>query len=236
MLIIMISLMVSHMYDYYLFIYLFIFGCVGSSFLCEGFLQLWQAGATLHRGARASHYRGLSCCGAQAPDVQAQQLWLTGLVAPRHVGSSQTRARTRVPCISRQILNHCATREAPKILKVKVHLISHCSHVSYAQLSPWLCLVSDCADIDHCVITAAWLQVPRAAFVGSCVSTPEFYFTQRKQTLPCFSRISGTKVHCSQPKRTVRDKHIFSHFLWEFVLFQNLIHSSISLRQDMFLF
>ena len=36
-----------------------------------------------------------------------------GLVAPRHVGSSQTRARTRVPCIGRQILNHCATREAP---------------------------------------------------------------------------------------------------------------------------
>ena len=36
-----------------------------------------------------------------------------GLVAPRHVGSSQTRARTRVPCLGRQILNHCATREAP---------------------------------------------------------------------------------------------------------------------------
>ena len=97
-------------FNYYLFIYLF--GCVGSQFLCEGFLQLWQAGATLHRGARASHYRGLSCCGAQAPDTQAQQLWLTGPVAPRHVGSSQTRARTRVPCISRQIPNHCATREA----------------------------------------------------------------------------------------------------------------------------
>ena len=40
-------------------------------------------------------------------------MWLTGLVAPRHVGSSQTRARTRVPCIGRQTLNHCATREAP---------------------------------------------------------------------------------------------------------------------------
>ena len=39
-------------------------------------------------------------------------MWLTGPVAPRHVGSSQTRARTRVPCIGRQILNHCATREA----------------------------------------------------------------------------------------------------------------------------
>ena len=55
-----------------LFIYLFIYGCVGSSFLREGLLQLRQAGATLHRGARASHYRGLSCCGAQAPDAQAQ--------------------------------------------------------------------------------------------------------------------------------------------------------------------
>ena len=38
---------------------------------------------------------------------------VTGPAAPRHVGSSQTRARTHVPCIGRQILNHCATREAP---------------------------------------------------------------------------------------------------------------------------
>ena len=35
-----------------------------------------------------------------------------GLATLRHVGSSQTRARTRVPCIGRQTLNHCATREA----------------------------------------------------------------------------------------------------------------------------
>ena len=28
------------------------------------------------------------------------------------MGSSQTRARTRVPCIGRRILNHCTTREA----------------------------------------------------------------------------------------------------------------------------
>ena len=53
---------------------------------------LWQAGATLHRGARASHYCGLSCCGAQAPDAQAQYLWLMDLAALQHVGSSQTRA------------------------------------------------------------------------------------------------------------------------------------------------
>ena len=44
-----------------------------------------------------------------------------GLVAPWHVGSSQARARTRVPCIGRHILNHCATREAPDTLLTKVH-------------------------------------------------------------------------------------------------------------------
>ena len=43
-------------------------------------------------------------------------MWLTGLVAPQHVGSSQTRARTRVPCIGRQIFNHCATREDPSLI------------------------------------------------------------------------------------------------------------------------
>ena len=68
------------------FIYLFIFGCVGCSFLCEGFLQFRRAGATLHRGAWASHCHGLSHCGAQAPDAQTQQLWITGLAALRHVG------------------------------------------------------------------------------------------------------------------------------------------------------
>ena len=46
--------------------------------------------------------------------AQAHQLWHTNLVAPRHVGSSWTRARTGVPCIGRQILNHCATREAQR--------------------------------------------------------------------------------------------------------------------------
>ena len=48
--------------------------------------------------------------------IQAQSLWHMGLVAPRHVGSSQTRARTSVPRIGRQTLNHCATREAPNLV------------------------------------------------------------------------------------------------------------------------
>ena len=103
----------------YLFIY-FIYGCVGSSPLREGPLQLRQVGATPHCGAWASHCHGLSRHGAQAPDVQAQQPWLTDPAAPRHVGSSQTRARARVPCIGRQTLNHCATREAPDFSFLKL--------------------------------------------------------------------------------------------------------------------
>ena len=55
-----------------LFIYLyFSFGCVGSS--------LQRAGATLHRGARASHCCGLSRCGAWAPGVWASAAVACGL-------------------------------------------------------------------------------------------------------------------------------------------------------------
>ncbi|XP_054944374.1 gem-associated protein 2 isoform X4 [Physeter macrocephalus] len=61
---------------------------------------------------RASLCCGLSCCGAQAPDAQAQRPWLTGPAALRHVGPSQTGARTRFPCIGGRTRNHRATREA----------------------------------------------------------------------------------------------------------------------------
>ena len=50
---------------------------------------------------------------ARGLQTQTQQLWRTDLVALRHVRSSPTRASTRVPCIGRRILTHCATREVP---------------------------------------------------------------------------------------------------------------------------
>ena len=62
----------------YLF-YLFIFGCVRSSLLCTGFLQLWHAGATLRCGARASHCGGFSCCGARALGLRASVVTAHGL-------------------------------------------------------------------------------------------------------------------------------------------------------------
>ena len=104
---------------FFKYINLFIFSCVGSSLLRMGFLQLRGAGATLCCGVWASHCGGFSFCRAQALGARAQQLWCMGLVAPRHVGSSRARAQTLIPCIGRQILNHCATREVPYCLLLK---------------------------------------------------------------------------------------------------------------------
>ena len=44
-----------------------------------------------------------------------------------YVGSSRTRARTRVPCISRWILKHCATREAQACFLLQKSAFFSCS-------------------------------------------------------------------------------------------------------------
>ena len=86
-----------------------------SSLWCTGFSVWWL----LLLRSTGSRRVGFTSCGTRAQQlwltgsrVQAQQLWCTGLAAPRHVGSFRTRARTRVPCTGRWILNHCATWEA----------------------------------------------------------------------------------------------------------------------------
>ena len=117
---------------YFYFVIYFIFGCFGSSLLYAGFSlvaasrgysSLRCAGFSLRwlllLRSTSSRHAGFSSCGTWAQQlwlagsrVQAQQLWRTGLVATRHVGSSWTRARICVPSIGRWIRNHCATREA----------------------------------------------------------------------------------------------------------------------------
>ena len=99
---------------YILFMYVCMYVCMavlGLRFCARAFSSCGKRGP-LFIAVRGPLTITASRCRAQAPDAQAQQLWLTGRVAPWHVGSSQTRARTRIPCIGRRILNHCATREA----------------------------------------------------------------------------------------------------------------------------
>ena len=45
--------------------------------------------------------------------------WSTGLVSPRHVGSSQTRDRTCGPCTGQHVLNHWTVREVQNMLSRK---------------------------------------------------------------------------------------------------------------------
>ena len=48
----------------------------------------------------ASHYGGLSCRGAQALGMWAQEVWHTGSAALRNVGSSQTRVKRMSPALA----------------------------------------------------------------------------------------------------------------------------------------
>lgn len=93
--------------SFFLKIYLFTFGCSGSSLLLGRFSSL-ASGATLGCGARASHCKVRSI-GSRVR--RRQQSRCTGLAAPRHVGSSPTRDRTRVSCSGRRILYHRVSRE-----------------------------------------------------------------------------------------------------------------------------
>ena len=59
----------------------------------------------------------LQAHGLQQYSTRAQELWPTGLAAPWHVESSQTRhLRTHIPCTGRWIPIHYATREVQSFL------------------------------------------------------------------------------------------------------------------------
>ena len=129
------------------FFMFFIYFILFLALSCAGFLVAASGGYSLLRCAgfslrwllllwsMGSRRAGFSSCSTRAQQLwlagsraQAQQLWRTGLVAPQHVGSSRTRARTHVPSIGRRILNHRTTKEALNLvhyLQVSAHIPSH---------------------------------------------------------------------------------------------------------------
>ena len=119
------SLEQHHIFIYYYYlIYLFLAAlvlrcCTRASSSCgeRGLLFVAVCGLLIAVASLVAEHglqaRGLQQLWLAGSRAQAQQWWCTGLVAPRLVGSSRTRDRTRVPCVSRRILNHCATREVP---------------------------------------------------------------------------------------------------------------------------
>ena len=127
---------------YYLFIYLFL-AALGLHCCAQAFSSCGERGATLHCGARASHFGGFSCCGARvlgarASVVVARRLSSCGSQALEHrLSSCGPRASLlrsmwdlpgpgldpSVPCIGRWILNHCTTGEVPKSAIFKIVLL-----------------------------------------------------------------------------------------------------------------
>ena len=92
------------------FFFKFIFGCVGLLCFARLSLAVVNMSYSLLRSTGFS-LRWFHLFQSTGSRARTQQLWHMGLVAPRHVGSSQTRDPTCVPCIGRQILNHCNTNE-----------------------------------------------------------------------------------------------------------------------------
>ena len=77
---------------------------------CMGFL-LWWLPLLWSMGSRHVVF---SSCGTWTLELRLSSCGSQAQFALWHVGSYQTRAQTCVPCIVRQILNHCTTREVPK--------------------------------------------------------------------------------------------------------------------------
>ena len=75
----------------------------------SGFSLRWL----LLLGSTGSRTRGLSSCSSRTLEHRLNRYGtVEGLVAPLHVGSSQTRDRTHVSCIGRRTLHHRATSRA----------------------------------------------------------------------------------------------------------------------------
>ena len=99
-------------FNLYLFLFIYLW-------LCWGFAAVRGASpAAASEGHSSSRCAGLSPSRPLSPQSTGSRsagsvAVAHGPIAPRHVGSSQTRAPTPVPRISRQTLNHCANREVP---------------------------------------------------------------------------------------------------------------------------
>ena len=100
-----------------------------SSLWCAGF-SLWWLLLLQSSGSRSA---GFSSCGSQALERRH-----TGLVAPWHVESSQTRDRTCVPCIGRRILNHCTIREVHSIVHYSPYVVQQISRTYSSSITKTL--------------------------------------------------------------------------------------------------
>ena len=108
----------NYLKNFFIFINLFIYLFI-HFWLCWVFVSVWGLSLVAGSGGHSSS----RCVGLSLSRpllLRSTGSRRAGSVVVAHrlscsvaCGIFQTRARTRVPCIGRQILNHCATRKAP---------------------------------------------------------------------------------------------------------------------------
>ena len=103
-----------------------------------------------------------------------------GLAAPQHVGSSQTRDRTRVSCIGRQIFNHCTTREVPIFVLKNLFYIHN---VLLKEKGMWLNNIYNVISMKGCSTLCVYT-------INMYLSLGHFFFF--------YSNISETQISLSQ--------------------------------------
>ena len=88
-----------------------------------------------------------------------------GLVVPRHVGlSTQTRDRTRVPCIGRKIPNHWTTREAPQF-SFFVCVFKNAHNIKFTLLAIFKYTVQWCQIVFTIVVHPSLSSIPLTLFL-----------------------------------------------------------------------
>ena len=122
---------------------------------CEewGLLSSGGAQASPCGGFSRCRVQALGCMGFSSSSTRAleclfKQLRCTGLVAPRHVEPSQTRDQICVPCIGRQNIIHCTTREAQSMLFLRSSLNAYSFFKALnglAAIKQKLCLAIQCS-------------------------------------------------------------------------------------------
>ena len=148
------------------------------------------------------------------------------LVAPWHVGSSQTSGRTCVPHIGRQILNSWTTREVPTLWIF--HLLSRgiFAHLTGEVCgAPALLPVGELLGWPWPCTGSQWLRTPFLSWIGNSKEHPAPF-------LRCSLGLSLSCPHSSQ----LCDAHFgcLSHPLSHFLLYSPFLDSESTSQSKLF--